>query len=66
MLVLVTVGKTMWETSIFPDKKSQSYLLPMKLEVRKRRGLWTGIRSLCVCLFESKTWWFFLVWRLFQ
>ncbi len=24
--VRVTVGKTTWETSIFPDKKSQTYL----------------------------------------
>ena len=37
--VLVTVGKTSWETSIFPDKKSRSYLLPMKLEVRKKEGI---------------------------
>ncbi len=40
--VLVTVGKTTWETSIFPDKKSQSYLLPMKLEVRKKEGIMDG------------------------
>lgn len=40
--VLVTVGKTSWETSIFPDKKSQSYLLPMKSEVRKKEGIVDG------------------------
>ncbi len=40
--VLVTVGKTTWQTSIFPDKKSQSYLLPMKLEVRKKEGVMDG------------------------
>lgn len=42
--VLVTVGKTSWETSIFPDKKSQSYLLPMKREVRKKEGIMDGDR----------------------
>lgn len=40
--VFVTVGKTTWETSIFPDKKSQSYLLPVKLEVRKKEGIADG------------------------
>jgi hypothetical protein len=40
--VLVTVGKTSWETSIFPDKKSQSYLLPMKSEVCKKEGIMDG------------------------
>lgn len=40
--VLVTVGKTTWETSIFLDKKSQSYLLPMKQEVRKKEGIMDG------------------------
>lgn len=47
--VLVTVGKTTWQTSIFPDKKSQSYLLPMKLEIRKKEGIMDGDKvALCV------------------
>lgn len=33
--VAVTVGKTTWDTSIFPDKKSGTYLLPLKAKVRK-------------------------------
>jgi len=33
--VSVTIGKTTWNTSIFPDKKSGSYLLPLKAKVRK-------------------------------
>lgn len=33
--VEVTVGKTKWNTSIFPDKKSGTYLLPTKAAVRK-------------------------------
>lgn len=33
--VEVVIGKTKWKTSIFPDKKSGSYLLPLKAAVRK-------------------------------
>jgi hypothetical protein len=40
--VCVTVGKTTWETSIFQDKKLQTYLLPMKSEVRKKEGMMDG------------------------
>lgn len=37
--VTVTIGKTTWETSIFPDRKSGTYLLPVKASVRKAEGL---------------------------
>lgn len=40
--VLVTLGKTSWKTSIFPDKKSGSYLLPLKADVRKKEGVLSG------------------------
>jgi hypothetical protein len=33
--VEVKMGKTIWETSIFPDNKSGTYLLPIKAKVRK-------------------------------
>jgi hypothetical protein len=33
------IGKTVWKTSIFPDKKSGTYLLPVKAEVRKREAI---------------------------
>jgi hypothetical protein len=33
--VEVKVGKTSWKTSIFPDKRSGTYLLPLKAAVRK-------------------------------
>lgn len=33
--VIVTIGKTEWKTSIFPDKKTDTYLLPLKSPVRK-------------------------------
>lgn len=37
--VTVTLGKTTWNTSIFPDKKSETYLLPLKAEVRKKEHI---------------------------
>ena len=40
--VVATVGGTTWETSIFPDKKVGSYLLPLKAEVRKAEGIAEG------------------------
>jgi hypothetical protein len=33
--VEVAINKTKWKTSIFRDKKSSSYLLPLKAPVRK-------------------------------
>ena len=38
----VAVGRTSWETSIFPDKKSGCYLLPLKSAVRKKEGIFAG------------------------
>lgn len=40
--VEVTVGKTTWETSIFPDKYSGSYILPVKVKVRKAEDIEAG------------------------
>ncbi len=37
--VKVTINKTSWQTSIFPDKKSKGYLLPLKADVRKREQI---------------------------
>lgn len=37
--VRVTIGKTTWETSIFPDKKLKGYLLPLKTEIRKKEKI---------------------------
>ena len=40
--VAVTVGTTSWRTSIFPDSKTRTYLLPVKKEVRDAEKLETG------------------------
>jgi Domain of unknown function (DUF1905) len=38
--VEVKIGKTSWETSIFPDSHSGCYFLPVKVGVRKAEGLY--------------------------
>ncbi len=38
-----TVGKTTWKTSIFPDKKSGTFLLPLKASVREKEGIRVNI-----------------------
>lgn len=40
--VTVTIGKSSWETSIFPGKKAGAYLLPLKAEVRKKEQIAEG------------------------
>jgi hypothetical protein len=40
--VAATVGTTSWRTSIFPDSKTGTYLLPVKKEVRDAENLETG------------------------
>jgi len=40
--VAVTVGATSWRTSIFPDSKSGTYLLPVKRAVRVAEHLEAG------------------------
>ncbi len=40
--VVITIGKTIWKTSIFPDKQTGSYVLPLKADVRKREDIRVG------------------------
>ena len=40
--VRVTVGATTWATSIFPDAKAGSFVLPVKKAVRSAEGLVDG------------------------
>jgi hypothetical protein len=40
--VSVKIGQTEWKTSLFPDKKSGSYLFALKSEVRRREGIAAG------------------------
>jgi len=40
--VSATIGKTTWKTSIFPEKKSGEYILPLKAGVRQKEGIRNG------------------------
>lgn len=40
--VKVSIGQTVWKTSIFPDNKADAYLLPLKAEVRKKEKIMEG------------------------
>jgi len=40
--VRATVGKTVWETSIFPSKEKKAYILPIKADVRKKGKIAVG------------------------
>ena len=40
--VQVVIGATTWATSIFPDNKRKSFILPVKAGVRKTEGLADG------------------------
>jgi hypothetical protein len=40
--VKATIGKTMWETSIFPSKDNGGYILPIKAAVRYKEGIEDG------------------------
>lgn len=40
--VEVTVGKTVWKTSIFPESKDGAFLLLIKAEVRKKESIKAG------------------------
>jgi hypothetical protein len=38
----VRIGKTEWRTSLFPDRKSRSYMFAIKGEVRRREAIEAG------------------------
>jgi Domain of unknown function (DUF1905) len=40
--VSVQIGQSQWSTSLFPDKKSGCYFLPIKAVIRKKEKISTG------------------------
>lgn len=40
--VEVVIGSTRWRTSLFPDRRRATYLLPVKKAVRRAEGLGDG------------------------
>ena len=45
--VEVTVGASTWRTSVFPDTKRGTLILPMKKDVRRKEGLAVGSMVRC-------------------
>ncbi|OCW58790.1 DUF1905 domain-containing protein [Hoeflea olei] len=43
--VTVRIGGSRWATSLFPDRKSGCFFLPVKAAVRKAEALHTGDRA---------------------
>ena len=43
--VEVTIGESTWRTSVFPDKKTGCYVLPVKAAIRKAEGVGAGDRA---------------------
>lgn len=42
MRVEARIGKTAWKTSMFPDSRSGTFLLPLKAQVRRAEGIGEG------------------------
>ena len=42
MGVSAGIGDTVWKTSLFPDRRLGTFLLPIKADVRRRQGLRVG------------------------
>ncbi|WP_417433756.1 DUF1905 domain-containing protein [Hoeflea sp.] len=42
--VRARIGETSWATSLFPDKATGSYFLPVKADVRRRAAIAAGDR----------------------
>ena len=40
--VIASIGKTSWQTSIFPQAKAKAYILPIKADVRKSENIALG------------------------
>ncbi len=40
--VRVSIGRTEWKTSVFPQKNAGPYVLPVKKDIRKRIGVDVG------------------------
>ena len=50
--VQVILGKTKWRTSIFPDSKSGTYILPLKAQVRKKEHIHEGDAVTFSCVLQ--------------
>ena len=51
--VTAQIGKTKWNTSLFPDSKTGCYFLPVKAAVRKSENLKDGTPAICTIACEA-------------
>jgi Domain of unknown function (DUF1905) len=51
--VSAQIGKTKWNTSLFPDSKSGCYFLPVKADVRKAENLKHSTSVVCTIAREA-------------
>ena len=55
--VLVAIGATCWSTSIFPDARAGSFVLPIKRTVREREQIVAGDTvAVSLSVVEGRTW----------
>lgn len=40
--VEAVIGRTSWKTSMFPHKKENCYIMPIKKEIREKEDIWDG------------------------
>ncbi len=52
--VFATLGNSRFETSVFPDSKSGSYLLPVKASIRKAEKIGHGDEVVCLIELRDK------------
>jgi hypothetical protein len=48
--VRAEIGSFAWDTAIWYDTKKQTYLLPLKAEIRKRLGIEVGMKRSVILL----------------
>ena len=51
--VAVTIDPSQWTTSIFPDKRTGCFMLPVKKDVRRRAGIEAGDEVAVVLTLED-------------
>lgn len=40
--IIATIGKTSWDTALFPHSKTKSFIMPIKQPIRKRESVFAG------------------------
>ena len=51
--VTIKIGKTTWDTSVFPYTKEECYIFPLKASVRAKEGMRAGDRVSATLMFKE-------------